>query len=39
VDDAPVRGGRLLLLPGKHRVRARSGGASDEVVIEVVDNP
>jgi hypothetical protein len=36
VDDAPVSGGRLLLVPGRHRVRARSGGTSDEVMIEVM---
>jgi hypothetical protein len=36
VDDAPVRGGRLRLLPGTHRVRARSGGVSDEVIIQVM---
>ena len=36
VDDAPVSSGRLRLVPGRHRVRARSGGAIDEVVFEVM---
>jgi len=39
VDDAPIRNGRLPLVPGKHRIRARSGGASAEVVIDVVGSP
>jgi penicillin-binding protein 1C len=39
VDGAPVRGGRLLLVPGKHRVRAQRGAERDEVEIEVVGTP
>ena len=36
VDEEPVRSGRLRLTPGIHRVRARSGGAIDEVAFEVM---
>lgn len=36
VDGKPVRGARLPLVPGKHRVRASAGSFQDEVVIEVV---
>ncbi|HEX7025552.1 MAG TPA: transglycosylase domain-containing protein, partial [Gemmatimonadales bacterium] len=36
VDGTPYAGARLPLLPGSHRIRARAGNQSDEVLIEVV---
>lgn len=36
VDGAPHSGGRWRLVPGTHRIRARSGGASDQVTIDVL---
>ena len=38
VDGRPVRGGRLPLVPGRHRVRADAGSLHDEVVIEVKED-
>lgn len=39
VDGRAVAGGRLALVPGKHRVRAAAGKQSDEVAIEVIGEP
>lgn len=39
VDGRAVRGGRLPLVPGRHRVRAAAGGVNDEIVIEVIRQP
>ena len=36
LDGQPVAGGRLPLVPGRHRVRAEAGKLRDEVTIEVV---
>jgi len=36
VDGAPIAGLRLALIPGRHRITARAGMQTDEVVIEVV---
>jgi penicillin-binding protein 1C len=38
VDGAQVVGSRLLLVPGRHRIRARAGNQFDEVVIEVISD-
>jgi len=38
VDGAQVVGSRLLLVPGRHRIRARAGRQFDELVIDVVEN-
>jgi len=35
VDGRPVPGGRWPLAPGRHRIRASTGAASDEVAITV----
>lgn len=39
VDGRAVAGGRMPLVPGKHRVRAALGKQTDEVVIEVMGEP
>jgi penicillin-binding protein 1C len=39
VDGVTVRGSRLPLVAGRHRVRADAGALRDEVMIEVVGRP
>jgi penicillin-binding protein 1C len=39
VDGAQITGSRLRLIPGRHRIMARAGNQSDEVVISVVSDP